>query len=114
MNIFMYICMYCMYVSNLMVSLCMKNVCMHLCMYKTLIFIAYVVCMCVLSSVIMGNSSNPIRGLVFDSVVVENPGSKPWGDNYYYCQNDGGVQVPCYVLRMYVCIDVCMYVCMFV
>ena len=59
--------------------------CMYVCMTLKFMYVL---------SVIMGNSSNPIRGLVFDSVVVENPGSKPWGDDYYFCQNDGGVQVP--------------------
>ena len=40
--------------------------------------------------VLLGNDTNPIRGLVFDNVVVENPGGKPWGDDYYYCQNVQG------------------------
>lgn len=39
--------------------------------------------------VIIGNASNPIKGLVFEDVVVNNPGSEPWGDKYYYCE---GVQ----------------------
>ena len=62
--------------------------------------------------VILGNSSNPIRGLVFDSVVVENPGAKPWGDDFYFCQNDGGVQV----VHIFVCALVlyCMIVCMYI
>lgn len=41
--------------------------------------------------VVFGNSSNPIRGLVFDNVVVENPGERPWGEDYYYCQGVEGV-----------------------
>ena len=69
------------------------------------------VCMCV-CEVIIGNSSNPIRGLVFDSVVVENPGSKPWGDDFYFCKNDGGVQVTMCVCSHLYCI--CMYACMYV
>jgi hypothetical protein len=38
--------------------------------------------------VIMTNSSNPIKGLVFDNVVVKNPGSEPFGDDYYYCDGN--------------------------
>jgi len=36
--------------------------------------------------VILANSSNPMTGLVFEDVVVSNPGMKPWGDKYYYCE----------------------------
>eukprot|EP00730_Choanoeca_flexa_P000983 TRINITY_DN10428_c0_g1_i1.p1 TRINITY_DN10428_c0_g1~~TRINITY_DN10428_c0_g1_i1.p1 ORF type:complete len:431 (+),score=90.49 TRINITY_DN10428_c0_g1_i1:1228-2520(+) len=36
--------------------------------------------------VILGNSTNPMRGLVFDNVVVTNPGSYPWGKDYYKCK----------------------------
>ena len=35
--------------------------------------------------VINGNSSNPMQSIIFDNVVVNNPGSRPWGDQYYYC-----------------------------
>mmetsp|Transcript_7424 Transcript_7424/g.11072 ORF Transcript_7424/g.11072 Transcript_7424/m.11072 type:complete len:421 (-) Transcript_7424:934-2196(-) len=40
--------------------------------------------------VIFGNVSNPIRGLIFDNVVVENPGDEPWGDDFYYCEGIQG------------------------
>jgi hypothetical protein len=44
--------------------------------------------------VLMGNVSNPIRGLVFDNVHVTNPGKKPWGDEFYYCQGiDNGLAI---------------------
>lgn len=32
---------------------------------------------------IFGNSSNPIQNIIFDNVVVVNPGSEPFGMNYY-------------------------------
>ncbi len=42
--------------------------------------------------VIMGNKDNPIQGLVFDNVVVNNPGDKPWGKDMYKCEGvEGGV-----------------------
>lgn len=37
--------------------------------------------------VLIGNSTNPITGLTFENVVFENPGSKPWGDDFYECDN---------------------------
>ena len=41
--------------------------------------------------VLMGNTSNPIKDLVFDNVVVNNPIDKPFGD-YYYCDGiTGGI-----------------------
>jgi len=40
--------------------------------------------------VIFGNISNPIRGLVFDNVIVENPGEEPWGEDFYYCEGIQG------------------------
>jgi hypothetical protein len=40
--------------------------------------------------VLMGNTSNPIHGLVFDNVVVTNPGSEPWGESFYYCEGIEG------------------------
>ena len=39
----------------------------------------------------MGNDSNPIRNLVFDNVVVTNPGSDPWGEKFYYCDGVEGI-----------------------
>eukprot|EP01033_Poteriospumella_lacustris_P014073 gene14073-10054_t len=41
--------------------------------------------------VLMGNSSNPMQGIVFENVVVNNPGTKPWGDQFYYCEGMNGV-----------------------
>lgn len=41
---------------------------------------------------ILANAANPIKNLVFDGVRVKNPGRKPWGEKYYYCENvEGGV-----------------------
>ena len=34
--------------------------------------------------VILGNSTNPMTGFVFDNVVVNNPSKSPW-DDYYAC-----------------------------
>ena len=42
--------------------------------------------------ILMGNSSNPITNLVFDNVVVVNPGTVPFGDNYS-CNDVMGVAV---------------------
>eukprot|EP00039_Didymoeca_costata_P008775 m.116250 g.116250 ORF g.116250 m.116250 type:complete len:436 (-) comp14227_c0_seq7:2968-4275(-) len=36
--------------------------------------------------VILGNITNPMQGVVFDNVVVNNPGKKPWGDKFYLCE----------------------------
>lgn len=37
--------------------------------------------------VIFGNSTNPIRGLVFDGVRVKDPPSRgTWGQDYYFCE----------------------------
>ena len=33
--------------------------------------------------VLLGNSSNPMQGVVFENVVVINPGSNPWGNDFY-------------------------------
>jgi len=35
--------------------------------------------------VILGNATNPMKGIVFDGVVVNNPGMRPWGDQFYAC-----------------------------
>jgi hypothetical protein len=32
---------------------------------------------------LMGNSSNPMRNVIFDNVVVTSPGQQPFGPNYY-------------------------------
>lgn len=32
---------------------------------------------------LFGNAKNPMQGVVFDSVRFHNPGSSPWGRNYY-------------------------------
>lgn len=37
--------------------------------------------------IVFGNASNPIQGLVFDSVHVKNPGKKPFGDDFWFCQD---------------------------
>jgi len=39
--------------------------------------------------VIIGNLSNPMLNIVFDNVIVNQPGVRPWGTKYYACQ---GVQ----------------------
>jgi len=36
--------------------------------------------------VILGNDTNPMQNIVFDNVVVTNPGSRPWGKQYYKCE----------------------------
>jgi hypothetical protein len=41
--------------------------------------------------VLMGNSSNPMQGVVFENVVVNNPGEKPWGNQFYFCDGINGV-----------------------
>ncbi|UJR17717.1 hypothetical protein I4U23_004615 [Adineta vaga] len=41
--------------------------------------------------VIIGNSSNPMKNILFDNVFVKNPGSRPWGKNYYACSNIEGI-----------------------
>ncbi|CAF1332555.1 unnamed protein product [Adineta ricciae] len=41
--------------------------------------------------VIVGNTSNPMKNILFDNVVVKNPGSHPWGDKYYACSNVEGI-----------------------
>jgi hypothetical protein len=35
--------------------------------------------------VILGNTTNPMSNIVFDNVVVTNPGSYPWGNDFYKC-----------------------------
>ncbi len=42
--------------------------------------------------VLLGNSSNPMKNVVFDNVVVTNAGDKPWGDAYYQpCEGIEGI-----------------------
>jgi hypothetical protein len=43
--------------------------------------------------VIFGNTSNPMTNIVFENVVVTNPGSNPWGDDFYYCEGIEGYAV---------------------
>eukprot|EP00041_Stephanoeca_diplocostata_P032431 m.1038095 g.1038095 ORF g.1038095 m.1038095 type:complete len:624 (-) comp24148_c0_seq2:3549-5420(-) len=40
--------------------------------------------------VVIGNASNPMTGVVFDNVVVTNPGRDPWGESYYACYGVSG------------------------
>jgi hypothetical protein len=40
--------------------------------------------------VLFGNATNPMTGIVFDNVVIKNPGSSPFGTDYF-CQ-PGGIQ----------------------
>merc|ERR1719469_1612590 len=40
--------------------------------------------------VILGNSTNVMKGLVFDNVIVENPNLHPWGEEFYYCHHAEG------------------------
>ena len=55
--------------------------------------------------ILIGNATNPITGVVFDNVVVNNPGTKPWGDDFYFCDGVQGTVVgattpapPCFTL----------------
>lgn len=43
------------------------------------------------AGVLLGNSTNPMTGVVFDNVVVENPGKAPWGSDMYYCEGINGI-----------------------
>eukprot|EP01038_Epipyxis_sp_PR26KG_P006617 gene6617-9084_t len=40
--------------------------------------------------VLLGNASNPMRNVVFENVVVNNPGMKPWGLDFYDCEGIEG------------------------
>ena len=40
--------------------------------------------------VVLGNAKRPMKGIVFDSVVVTNPGKSPWGDKFYHCEGVEG------------------------
>ena len=35
--------------------------------------------------VIIGNNTNPMKNIYFDNVIVNNPGKRPWGNQYYKC-----------------------------
>lgn len=43
------------------------------------------------AGVLLANSSSPMKNVVFENVVVNNPASSPFGDDQYYCQNAAGV-----------------------
>lgn len=43
--------------------------------------------------VIIGNSSNPMKNIVFDNVFVSHPGTRPWGNEYYACSNAEGIAI---------------------
>jgi polygalacturonase len=40
--------------------------------------------------VLLGNATNPMKNVVFDNVVVHDPGDSPWGEEYYYCEGIEG------------------------
>jgi polygalacturonase len=40
--------------------------------------------------VIIGNLSNPMHNILFDNVIVNNPGLDPWGSEYYACSGVEG------------------------
>ena len=39
------------------------------------------------AGVILANETLPMENVTFEDVKVINPGSKPWGDDYYLCEN---------------------------
>jgi polygalacturonase len=41
--------------------------------------------------VLLGNASNPMKNIVFENVVVNNPGSYPWGEDFYLCDGIDGL-----------------------
>jgi len=41
--------------------------------------------------VLLGNSSNPMQNVIFENVIINNPGSKPWGDDFYLCDGIAGI-----------------------
>lgn len=43
--------------------------------------------------VLIGNSTNPMKNVVFENVVVKNAGSYPWGDQFYDCSNIEGFAI---------------------
>ena len=42
--------------------------------------------------VILGNSTKPMTNLVFDNVVVNDPGIIPWGEKHYECRGVKGAK----------------------
>merc|ERR1711871_678441 len=36
--------------------------------------------------VIIANETSPMENILFENVVVNSPGEKPWGDDYYKCE----------------------------
>ena len=48
--------------------------------------------LCALTPAPDANPQNPMTNVVFEDVRVVNPGSEPWGEDYYDCQGVvGGV-----------------------
>merc|ERR1711862_1029686 len=43
------------------------------------------------AGVMIANKTSPMQNVVFDNVVVNNPASKPWGADGYYCKNVNGI-----------------------
>eukprot|EP00756_Hemistasia_phaeocysticola_P033207 Hpha_TRINITY_DN16453_c1_g13::TRINITY_DN16453_c1_g13_i1::g.161247::m.161247 len=43
--------------------------------------------------VILASPANPMQNVVFDNVRVTNPGTKPWGDAFYKCENVNGIAI---------------------
>jgi polygalacturonase len=43
--------------------------------------------------VLFGNTTNPMQNVIFENVVITNPGQEPWGDDYYYCEGMQGVAI---------------------
>lgn len=41
--------------------------------------------------VLLANETSPMKNVVFEDVVVNNPGAKPWGDDFYKCEHVQGV-----------------------
>ena len=46
--------------------------------------------------IVLGNTNNPMKVVVFDNVVFEpaNPKARPWGDKFYHCEGvDAGLAI---------------------
>jgi len=41
--------------------------------------------------VVLGNPTSPMKNVVFQNVVVTDPGKSPWGDKFYKCEGVDGV-----------------------
>ncbi len=60
---------------------------------------------------IIGKSSNPMQNMqsvLFDNVIVNNPGFSPWGTEYYACsgvegtaEGDTKPPPPCFQRKLY-------------